>query len=260
MPTILDEIVANKRSELEIAKASVSQAYLEAKCREVLDRPDFLEAIKSDPSVSLIAEVKKASPSKGLIRADFHPVQIAESYASAGATCISVLTDQKYFQGHLHFLDSISKSVSVPLLRKEFVIDPYQVFEAKAFGASAVLLIAECLESGPLNELASLITELGMTPLVEFHDMENLQKSLDSGAELIGVNNRNLNNFDTDLNHVIRVRKEIPNDRLVVAESGIYTHDDVKRIAEADIQAMLVGESLMRQDDISNAVHKLLGT
>lgn len=259
MPTILDEIVAHKQTEIAAAKKSLPQAELEQACRHAPSRSDFLRAIEQDPDVSLIAEVKKASPSKGLIRADFDPVEIARQYATSGATCISVLTDEKYFQGHLDYLESIAEAVDCPLLRKEFVIDPYQVYEAKLHGASAVLLIAECLAAAQLRELHDQIVELGMTPLVEFHDAENLEPTLDCGARLIGVNNRNLKTFETDLDHVVRMRKQIPPDRLVVAESGIFTADDVARLREHDIQAMLVGESLMRQPDIAGAVRTLLG-
>ena len=260
LSTILDEIVAHKLSEIERAKDLVPLAQIEELCETAPLRPDFLKAIESSSGVSLIAEVKKASPSKGLIRADFDPVAIANAYAQNGATCISVLTDEKYFQGHLDYLTAITDNVSVPVLRKEFVIDPYQVYEAKVHGASAVLLIAECLAVNQLKELHDQIVELGMTPLVEFHEAENLRPTLDSGARLIGVNNRDLKTFQTDLNHVVNMRKEIPPDRLVVAESGIFTNKDVEVLEENQIQAMLVGESLMRQDDIGAAVKALLGT
>ena len=259
MPTILDEIVAHKRIEIDAAKKRVAESLLVTECQNQPQRGDFLQAILDDPEVSLIAEVKKASPSKGLIRADFEPVKIARQYAEHGATCISVLTDENYFQGHLDFLRSISNAIATPLLRKEFVVDPYQVYEAKASGASAVLLIAECLEPESLKELHDLIVYLEMTPLVEFHERKNLDMCLECGAKLIGVNNRNLNTFETDLDHVIQMRTRIPDDRIVVAESGIFTFDDVKKIRDANIQAMLVGESLMRQEDVGKAVSDLLG-
>lgn len=259
LPTILDEIVANKQIEIQSAKKRVPQSDLESQCKNVAGRPDFFKALTSSNEVSLIAEVKKASPSKGLIRKEFNPVEIAAAYESSGASCISVLTDEKYFQGHLDFLHDISKQARIPLLRKEFVVDPYQVYEAKVAGASGVLLIAECLEETMLKELHDLIEELGMTPLVEFHEKENLEVCLRIGARLIGVNNRNLKTFETDLGHVISLRQQIPEDRAVVAESGIFTHDDVLRIRDANIQAMLVGESLMRQQEIGQAVRDLLG-
>lgn len=258
MANILDEIVENKKLEIESAKSRCSIDELLKQIQTDVIPASFLDSIKSSPGVALIAEVKKASPSKGLIRADFDPIEIAKAYSSAGASCISVLTDQKYFQGHLNFLTEIAKSVSTPLLRKDFVIDPYQIYEARVAGASAVLLIAECLDPNQLKDLHDLIVEQKMTPLVEFHDEENLGMCIDCNARLIGVNNRDLRTFDTDLNHVIRLRKEIPSDRCVVAESGIYTSNDVAKLASENIQAMLVGESLMRQEDIDLAVRQLL--
>ncbi|MEE2640459.1 MAG: indole-3-glycerol phosphate synthase TrpC [Planctomycetota bacterium] len=259
MPTILDEIVEHKKLELEAARQRISLGELESDVRDMPPAADFLAPLREDSRVSLIAEVKKASPSKGLIRADFEPLQIAREYAENGASCISVLTDEKYFQGHLDFLGRISSQLDVPLLRKEFVIDPYQVFEARKHGASAVLLIAECLGDSQLQELHDLVVELEMTPLVEFHEISNLERSLATGASLIGVNNRDLKTFHTDLDHVIGLRKQIPSDRTVVAESGIFSWEDVQRISAAGIEAMLVGESLMRQDSVGDAVKKLLG-
>lgn len=262
MPTILDEIVENKKLEVSAAKSRLSPDDLIQQIQTEVIPVSFLDSIKSAAGVALIAEVKKASPSKGLIREDFNPVEIANTYANSGASCISVLTDEKYFQGHLDYLAQIAKSFltkGVPLLRKDFVIDPYQVYEARLAGASAVLLIAECLEPNELKDLHDLIIEQKMTPLVEFHDSENLEMCLKCGAQLIGVNNRDLRTFETDLNHVIRLRKEIPTDRIVVAESGIYTANDVAKLADENIQAMLVGESLMRQENIESAVKQLLG-
>lgn len=258
LPTILDEIVAHKKTEIEAAKKKVSLKDLMQ--GSYPRRGDFLAALTAnEQEVSLIAEIKKASPSKGLIREDFQPLEIAQAYQQGGASCISVLTDAKYFQGHLSYLQEVSQVVQVPLLRKEFVVDPYQVYEAKANGASAVLLIAECLDPGLLKALHDLIIELEMTPLVELHEASNLDICLKIGAKLIGVNNRDLKTFHTDLNHVIELRKQIPEDRVVVAESGIFTREDVQRIADANIQGMLVGESLMRQADIAQAVRSLLG-
>lgn len=260
MGTILDEIVQHKISEVAEARKKVPLERLTEACKTVPPAKDFIGALLKASGVGLIAEVKKASPSKGLIRADFDPVSIAREYESAGANCLSVLTDRKYFQGHLDYLAAIQANVTLPILRKEFIIDPYQVHEARAAGASAVLLIAECLSATQLAELHDLIVELGMTPLVEFHDVKNLEMCLGCNARLIGVNNRNLKTFQTSLDHVIRLRPEIPEDRIVVAESGIATRDDVRRLEDAGIQAMLVGESLMRRSDIGQAVRDLLGT
>ena len=208
----------------------------------------------------LIAEVKKASPSKGIIRADFDAVSIAKCYESAGANCLSVLTDQNYFQGALEYLSAIRQQVELPLLRKDFIIDEYQVYEARAAGADAVLLIAECLAPERLDELYRLIRELGMHALVELYDPKNLKAVLATGTPLIGVNNRDLHSFVVDLHHTLRLKQQIPDDRLLVAESGIANRADVELLERAGVGAMLVGESFMRQSDIAAAVRELLGT
>ena len=219
---------------------------------------DFLGAIRRSKDIALIAEVKKASPSKGTIREDFDPVQIARCYQDNGAACISVLTDVPFFQGSLEYLAAVRKHVHVPLLRKDFVVDPYQVVEARAAGADAVLLIAECLPEARLNELLACVESQGMTALVELYEPANLERVVASGAALIGINNRDLTTFEVDLEHTIRMAREIPEDRHVVAESGIATADDVQRLRDAGIHAMLVGESLMRKNDIGLAVRELL--
>jgi indole-3-glycerol phosphate synthase len=209
--------------------------------------------------VRLIAEVKKASPSRGVIRADFDPVAIARTYVEHGATCLSVLTDAEYFQGSLANLERIRATVDVPLLRKDFILERYQVLEARAAGADAVLLIAECLDDCRLRSLHQAIVELGMAPLVEIHDEANLQRAFDAGATLIGVNNRNLQTFEVDLEHCLRLRRRVPDECVFVAESGIHTRADVERLAAAGVDAMLVGESLMAQPDLGAAVDALLG-
>lgn len=208
----------------------------------------------------LIAEVKKASPSKGIIRVDFDPVAVAKCYASAGAHCLSVLTDRQYFQGALEYLSDIRQQVDLPLLRKDFIIDEYQVYEARAAGADAVLLIAECLSPERLDQLYRLIRELGMHALVELYDPQNLRAVLATGTPLVGVNNRDLHSFVVDLSHTLRLKQQIPDDRLLVAESGIASRADVELLERAGVGAMLVGESLMRQSDIPAAVRELLGT
>jgi indole-3-glycerol phosphate synthase len=260
MPTILDRIVATKREEITAAKAMTPLAEQQARAADRPPARDFLAAVTRPGAVRLIAEVKKASPSKGVIRADFDPVAIARTYESAGASALSVLTDSPYFQGDLSYLSAIRAAVELPLLRKDFILDIYQVHEARAAGADAVLLIAECLTPAELKTLHDEIVRLGMTPLVELYDPENLPAVLDCGAKLIGVNNRNLHTFEVDLHHTVRLREQIPSDRAVVGESGIASHDDLQLLAEADVQAVLVGESLMRQPDIAMAVRTLLGT
>lgn len=259
MPTILDKIVATKLGEIERAKAAVPMTELEKQLPAVPPVRDFYAALADGPPCRLIAEVKKASPSKGLIREDFDPVEIARTYEKHGARCISVLTDVEYFQGSLKYLRQVRAAVDLPVLRKDFVLDTYQVLEARAAGADAVLLIAECLDDEQLGALYSSIVEHGMTPLVELFEPSNLDRVVALGAKLIGINNRDLRTFTTDLEHTIRLRSRIPSDRVVVGESGIRTHEDVERLEAAGVGAMLVGESLMREPDVGAAVDGLLG-
>ena len=258
MGSILDKIVAHKLLEIASAKSSRS---LESLCELADDSPpplDFLAALSTSDCVGLIAEVKKASPSKGIIREDFHPVEIAEIYCDSGANCISVLTDEKFFQGSLGYLSAIRAAVSIPLLRKDFIIDEYQVYEARCAGADAVLLIAECLAPKQLRDLYQAICGLGMTPLVELYEEKNIEPVLDCNPRLVGINNRDLNTFEVDLGHSVRLRSQIPKEVLVVSESGIFTASDVRLLQDAGIKAMLVGESLMRAGDIGQAVKSLL--
>jgi len=257
--TILDEIVAAKRQEIARAKAAVPEDLLRRRLADASPVRDFLGALAHGPPIRLIAEVKKASPSKGVIRADFDPVQIAQIYQQHGAACISVLTDTPYFQSSLSDLRRVREAVGLPVLRKDFIIDPYQVLEARAAGADAVLLIAECLDDASLRQLHDATVALGMAPLVELYDPANLPRVLAAGARLIGINNRDLRTFETDLDHTLRLRRQIPDDRIVVGESGIRTRDDVLRLQSAAVNAMLVGETLMASADIAAAVDALLG-
>jgi indole-3-glycerol phosphate synthase len=259
MATILDKIVATKRAEIARAIAARPAQQLQEQLADAPPVRDFFAALAVQGRVHLIAEVKKASPSKGVIREDFAPIAIAESYAAHGATCLSVLTDEPYFQGNLDYLRMIRAAVDVPLLRKDFILDPYQLLEARAAGADAVLLISECLDDAALGLLLAETERLGMTALVELYEPGNLRRVLDAGAKLVGVNNRNLHTFETDLGHALELRRSVPDDCVFVAESGIHTHDDVLRLEAAGVNAMLVGESLMRQYDIGAAVDRLLG-
>jgi len=256
--TILDEIVATKRREIAAAKDRVPLAALCTRAAAAPPPRDFTAPLAAPGRVSLIAEVKKASPSKGVLRADFDPVRIAGIYQRHGADCLSVLTDAPYFQGSLQFLAAIHQAVSLPVLRKDFILDAYQLYEARAAGADAVLLIAECLDDCLLRGLHRQSLELGMTPLVELYEPENLPRVLAAGATLIGVNNRDLRTFQTDLEHTLRLADEVPDDCLLVSESGIATAADVARLAAAGVDAMLVGESLMREPEIGAAVDRLL--
>ena len=203
--------------------------------------------------------MKKASPSRGVIRADFNPVDVACTYQQHGASCLSVLTDEPYFQGSLEYLRQIRTTAQVPLLRKDFIVDTYQLYEARAAGADAVLLIAECLDDGQLCQLHQQAWQLQMAPLVEFYEPENLVRVLDAGATLIGINNRDLRTFQTDLEHTLRLCPRIPDGCIVVAESGIHGYEDVRRLSQAGVDAILVGEYLMASPDIGAAVDSLLG-
>lgn len=259
MPTILDKIVATKGDEVAAAEHAKPASELRAALSDAPPIRNFFEALSGGGPVRLIAEVKKASPSKGLIREDFHPVEIATIYEQHGASCISVLTDRTYFQGSLDYLRDIRSVVDIPLLRKDFILAPYQLLEARVAGADAVLLIAECLDDNSLQELHDGAMELGMVPLVEFYEPANLPRVLRAGAKLIGVNNRDLRTFQTDLQHTVRMREQVPQDCVFVGESGIHSRADVELLESADVNAILVGESLMASPDIGAAVDRLLG-
>ncbi len=257
--TILDEIVAAKRREVATARRRMPLEELETQAAEAPPVRDFGAALAGPGPIQLIAEVKKASPSARLIRADFDPVAIARIYQEHGAACISVLTDAPYFQGHLSYLARVRASVVLPLLRKDFLIDEYQVVEARLAGADAILLIAEILDDATMAALLKRARVMGMSALVELHDAVNLPRVLDAGADLVGINNRDLRQFSTDIEHTLRLRDQIPSGIMVVSESGIRTRRDVERLEAAGVSAILVGESLMRAPDIGLAVERLLG-
>jgi indole-3-glycerol phosphate synthase len=259
MPDILNDIVATKRQEIERAKARLSLEELVAHLKDAPPVRDFVAPLAAGGAIKLIAEIKKASPSKGVIRADFDPVGIARIYEVHGASCLSVLTDEPYFQGSLETLRDVRQAVGIPVLRKDFILDTYQLVEARVNGADAVLLIAECLDDCNLRKLHNEAIELGLTPLVEFFEPANLERVLAAGAQLIGINNRNLRTFEVDLSHTIRMREKVPLDCVLVGESGIETRGDVLRLQAAGVDAMLVGESLIREADIGAAVDRLLG-
>jgi indole-3-glycerol phosphate synthase len=257
--TVLDRIVATKRREIASCREHTPEATLERRLADAPPVRDFFAAISQPGPIRLIAEVKKASPSAGVIRADFDPVAIAKTYERHGAACVSVLTDEQYFQGSLDYLTAIRAAIAPPVLRKDFILDPYQLLEARAAGADAVLLIAECLDDCQLRSLHNAAIELGMTPLVELYEPENLPRVIAAGATLVGVNNRNLHSFEVSLEHTLRLRDAIPDECVLVSESGIKTHADVERLEAAGVDAILVGESLMRESDIGLAVDRLLG-
>jgi indole-3-glycerol phosphate synthase len=259
MTTILDEIVARKHREVAVARERVPTMALEGRLAVAPPVRDFFAAVAAPGAIRLIAEFKRKSPSAGELRPDDSIEEIVRGYAAAGAAALSVLTDAVGFGGSLVDLESARVAVSLPVLRKEFVVDRYQVLEARAHGADALLLIAECLDDCLLRSLYREILDLGMTPLVELHDPVHLSRVLDLGATLIGINNRDLRTMKTDLEQVLRLRDRVPPECVLVAESGIRSRADVERLEQAGIGAMLVGESLLRSPDPGAAAAALLG-
>jgi len=254
----LQRIAAYKREEVAARKAKTSTAALEAAARSADPPRGFARALASAPGLALIAEVKKASPSKGLIRADFDPPALARAYAHGGATCLSVLTDGPSFQGADSYLVAARAAVSLPVLRKEFLVDPWQVAEARALGADAILVILAMIDDALAAELMAEAKAYGMDALVEVHDAAELARAAALDATLIGVNNRDLRTFIVDLAVTERLAPAAPAGALLVAESGIFTPKDAQRLAAAGAKAMLVGESLMRQPDVTAATRALL--
>ena len=259
MSTILDQIIAHKQTEIAQARELRPVALLEKHLKTAPEPRDFVAALAAARGVGLIAEVKKASPSAGVIREDFHPVNIAKTYERHGAACLSVLTDEKFFQGHLDDLYAVRQEVALPVLRKDFIIDRYQLVEARAAGADCVLLIAECLDDAQLGDLYREARELGLQTLIELYEPDNLDRVLRLDPPLVGINNRNLKTFVTDLEHSIRMSARVPKSTLLVSESGIRTRADVERLQSAGIRAILVGETLMRADDMGAKIEELIG-
>ncbi|WP_027714670.1 indole-3-glycerol phosphate synthase TrpC [Desulfuromonas sp. TF] len=260
---ILDKIIDHKRQEVAAAKFRSPEQELRARLTELEDRPrgfvQALHAVEGEGRTPVIAEVKKGSPSKGVIRPDFDPVAIAEIYEANGAACLSVLTDERFFMGRLEYLTEIRRHVKLPLLRKDFVCDPYQLYEARAAGADAVLLIAAMLDLVQLRDFTALARELGLDVLLEVHDEQELETALQVNCELVGINNRDLRTFVTDLSTTERLAKHVPGNRLIVGESGIHCRADVVRLQRGGARAFLVGESLMREANIGAKLRELLG-
>ena len=264
VPTILTDIVAKKKETVQAAKASVSLNALEQQIRAdqqpvVPFRQTLLQSIQAGCS-AVIAEIKQASPSKGIIRDPFDPVAIAQSYQAHQATCLSVLTDEPFFKGSLSHLKAVKASVSLPILRKDFMIDPYQVVEARAAGASCILLIAAMLSTQQMQELNDCAAEQGLDVLIEVHNETELASALQVDQQLIGINNRNLHTFEVDLNTTLNLLKQMPETVTVVTESGIAQPADVAQMRAHDVHAFLVGEAFMRAPDPGEALSRLFAT
>ena len=257
---LLEKIIAEKHKEIAVAKRSRPAEMLSEHIGAAPPVRDFAAALRPQSGMHVIAEVKKASPSVGLIRSDFDPAAIARTYAANGAACISVLTDRPFFQGSLDDLIAVRNAVTIPVLRKDFFLDRYQVLEARVAGADCILLIAECLDDCRLRDLYFYASELGMESLIEIYEAENLDRVLKLEPALVGINNRNLRTFVTDLGHSIALAPRVPPDCTLVSESGIDTRSDVLRLEQAGIRAILVGETLMRADDIGAKLRELLGS
>ncbi len=258
---ILDKILATKRTEIVTDQQQVPLGELKRQVVDVEPVRGFAAKLRQArvDGTAIIAEVKKGSPSKGIIRADFDPVAIASSYERGGASCLSVLTDEQYFYGSLDYLQQIRDVVNLPLLRKDFIIDPYQVYQARVAGADAILLIVSALEDQQILELAQLATELQLDTLLEVHDGAELERALVLPVDLIGINNRNLQTFETDLGVTEQLAGKIPANQVAIAESGIHSLADIVRLRQSGAGAFLIGESMMREGDVEGKLRELLG-
>jgi len=254
---MLDKIIAQKREEVKQRKKVANMTYLQERIARQKPPLDLALALKGD-NIRLITEVKRASPSRGILSPNFNPIKLAQTYAEGGAAAISVLTEANYFMGSIEHLAAINEAVGLPLLRKDFILDSYQIYESRAYGADALLLIAAILSQEQLNEFLSLSRSIGLRCLVEVHNINDVERAVLSGAQIIGINNRDLNTFVVDINTTRRIRPLVPKEKIVVSESGIKSRRDIERLRKWGVNAVLVGEALVIADDISARMKALL--
>ena len=260
MNDMLRTICLQTQKDINARMQKVPMSKMQAQAAQYASRArGFLQALRDTSDLALIAEIKKASPSAGIIRADFGPAALAKAYENAGATCLSILTDQPFFHGHEDYLKAARAACTLPVLRKDFILDPYQVYEARAIGADAILLIVAALEDARLAELESIALDLGMDVLIEIHDQKELERALALRSPLIGINNRNLKTMITSLDTFRELSRGIPDNKLLVAESGLKTHADLLDLRAHGAKAFLIGESLMKQKDVETATKEILG-
>ena len=261
MINVLDKILETKKIEIASSKVTLSKSALDDQIAQISDERDFVKAIQIKQGINLssvIAEIKKASPSKGIIRENFNPKEIAKSYEEGGASCLSVLTDVEYFQGSPHYIQDVKKVCRLPILRKDFIIDPYQIYESKALGADCILLIVAALDLSQLKEFESIAHSLGMSVLVESHDEKELEQALQLSTPLVGINNRNLKSFEVTLQTTINLVAHVPANKIAITESGIFNHRDIHLMNEHGIFTFLVGEAFMRDENPGQSLKALL--
>ncbi len=256
---ILTKIIEEKKREVEIARERLPLEKMREELLVLPSQRSFRQAVSKERAPVLIAEIKKASPSAGTLRHDFDPLKIAQTYRAYGAGAISVVTDERFFKGSLSYMDRVKKEVYLPVLRKDFVIDRYQIYESKFYGADAVLLIAGLLSRGDLLEFAGICGELAMDAVVEVHNEEDLAKALSVGAAIIGINNRNLHTFEVDLEVTSNLVRSVPEEKIVISESGIHTYEDVMFLKSLGVSAVLIGEAFMRSADIGGTIREIMG-